>query len=62
MATLKESTDDLLKGFYKYCENNTECERICTSEINERCLAQYIVKTFKLYDYKEEKEENDNNN
>lgn len=58
MATLKESTSNLLKDFYKYCENNTECERICTSEINERCLAQYIVKTFKLYDYKEE----DNNN
>ena len=56
MATLKEATDALMKDFNKYCES-TNCDRICPSDRWINCLAQYVVRTNKLYDYEEVQEE-----
>lgn len=48
---LKKRTDKVLEGFHKYCENK-DCDRICPSDVNERCFAEYVAKVY-------EKEEND---
>lgn len=57
ISTLKEATDSLIEDFNNYCELNTECNKICPSDRHINCLAQYIVKNNKLYNYDEKEEE-----
>ena len=42
---LKKRTDKVLEDFHKYCENK-DCDRICPSDINERCFAEYVAKVY----------------
>ena len=42
---LKKRTDRVLESFHKYCENK-DCDRICPSDVNERCFAEYVAKVY----------------
>lgn len=42
---IKEKTDKILKEFGEYCEHK-DCERICPTDIYERCFAEYVAKTY----------------